>query len=188
MIWWEKHVEYKFITGAKFDFAMPLAGPAEAALSDLIFGENDKLILIEFKRNFAAINSEKDKFKVSLEDAAFAVIDKPLCHYLIYGELNNSVLELKCSTYFSRQEISPQEVFNKGVPLDDFRSYCESLMLNRAPDKRCSGMFSFSGLEQVVGVTLQGSVKVATFKEFLDKHHPHLSPAGEPAPRRPKPV
>lgn len=187
MIWWEKHIEYMFVRDSKSDFAMPLAGQAETALSDLIFGAGDKLVLIEFKRDLSAIRSEKDKFLVSLEDAAAAVKNHPKCHYLVYGEQSRSDLELKSCGYFNKEQILPQNVLDQGVSLEAFKSYCESLMPNRQPDKRCSGIFSFSGLEQVVGVSPDKCVKTVTLKNYLDNYHPALSPASKPAPKRPGP-
>lgn len=168
-----------------FDFAAPLSGQAEAALSDLIFGNEDKLALIEFKRNRNALQSEAKKFIEPLEYVAAALEDKRGCHYFVYGNEVNSELALEGCHYFSRESIAPSEILANGVDLDEFKSYCESLMPYRAPDKRCNGVFSFSGLEQVVGVSPNG-VKAVTLSEFLAIHHPELIPAQRPAPRGPK--
>jgi hypothetical protein len=183
VIWWEKHVEYKFVQDSEFDFAAPLSGAAEAALSDLIFGASDKLVLIEFKRNRTAISSEAEKFTKPLEEVAAALEGQPKCHYLMYAESKNDSLSLEGCEYWGRSAVSPKEVLSRGVSLEDFKSYCESLMPYRAPDKRCNSVFSFSGLEQVVGIS-SGKVKTVTFSEFLARHHPDLGPAAEPAPKR----
>ena len=52
---WEKTGEYPFILAAAkaemLDFAKPLAGKAERAADNAIFGSNAGQVLVEFKRN-----------------------------------------------------------------------------------------------------------------------------------------
>lgn len=49
--WWEKTIEYMFVRDVlpKSSLAVPLAGPAEAALGDMIFADSTQCRLIEFK-------------------------------------------------------------------------------------------------------------------------------------------
>ena len=145
VFWWEKHVEYKFIKEADYDFAIPLSGQAEAALSDLIFGSRDKLVLIEFKRDRAALSSEAKKFTKSLDDVETALEDHPKCHYFVYAVVADNCFSLEGCGYFNREAISPRDILKRGVGLEEFKSYCKSLMSHRAPDERCSSVFSLSG-------------------------------------------
>jgi hypothetical protein len=61
-IWWEKTVEYKFVLDAacnsKLSFAAPLSGVQERA-GDGVFAADSKIILVEFKRSFNELDTER---------------------------------------------------------------------------------------------------------------------------------
>lgn len=85
--WWEKTVEYAFIMQAVLDnkLVSPLSGLHEKA-GDAVFRDENKWILIEFKRNFSSITDEKSKFE-NYKLAEQRLINKDSHHFLIYGEI-----------------------------------------------------------------------------------------------------
>lgn len=88
-MWWEKTVEYHFIITAanaqKLDFAAPLSGVNEHTAGDGIFGSDEKLILIEFKRKADGIPTEKSLFKDY--EGACKKLSGFHHHVFVYGKL-----------------------------------------------------------------------------------------------------
>ncbi|BDB72252.1 hypothetical protein Cthiooxydans_46640 [Comamonas thiooxydans] len=126
-VWWEKTVEYAFLKfvllNGACDWAAPLAGNAETALSDALAKIEGKFVLIEFKRDKYSLYSESYKYydeTKSRENKEDPIIkqgyqkedfqlakehieknfEKPL-HYFIYGKLNGKNIDLLCTDYWN---------------------------------------------------------------------------------------
>lgn len=87
--WWEKTVEYKFISWSKLQFdAIPLDGNMEQAGDTLFKNDENRFFLIEFKREKSdkCITSEVNKFD-DYENALNQIEKNPLnkCHFVVYG-------------------------------------------------------------------------------------------------------
>jgi hypothetical protein len=110
--WWEKSVEYLFITKAVrkgwFKLLLPLAGVPEKRYGDLVLQANDaSFYLIEFKRYEDSWKDEIEKFHRNAEsnkegDLLVAYIaaltflqkyDAHKSHYIIYGSLDESAFK-----------------------------------------------------------------------------------------------
>jgi len=62
MLWWEKTVEYYFVKQCLLDIDIaPLDGDVEK-IGDPLTHNNGKFLLIEFKRAFENLSSEKRKY------------------------------------------------------------------------------------------------------------------------------
>lgn len=124
--WWEKTVEYKFVmevARAERLFLAPLDGGHERA-GDAIFSSNNRWVLIEFKKDSAAIRSEMEKFTRYLEaKAALSSCDSH--HYIVFGQASSSspaCLELCARTYFSEKE---GDILASGQLFHEFKKYVE---------------------------------------------------------------
>lgn len=89
--WWEKTVEYKFISWSKLQFdAIPLDGDLEQAGDTLFLNENNDLFLIEFKKqkDDKHIKSELNKFTDD-KDALEKIQNNKFntCHFCVYGAM-----------------------------------------------------------------------------------------------------
>jgi len=164
MKWWEKTVEYKFIKEyIDLDsFIAPLDGKEEKA-GDAIFGNNEKFILIEFKKDENSIKDEQKKFS-NFVLAKQTLQDKDNHHILIYGEIDNKNLILKAKTYFSRNNIILSEKFTNGKTLEEFKNYLDKFLVFKKGSKTES---SAGGYGLVAGVTQEGEItKCLTLEEF----------------------
>jgi len=164
MKWWEKTVEYKFIKEyIDLDsFIAPLDGKEEKA-GDAIFGNNEKFILIEFKKDENSIKDEQKKFS-NFVLAKQTLQDKDNHHILIYGEIDNKNLILKAKTYFSRNNIILSEKFTNGKTLEEFKNYLDKFLVFKKGSKTESGA---GGYGLVAGVTQEGEItKCLTLEEF----------------------
>lgn len=89
--WWEKTVEYTFISWSQLKFdATPLDGDLEQAGDTLFLNENNEFFLIEFKRqkDDAHIKSELNKF-TDYQDAVKKIQNHLFhqCHFCVYGAM-----------------------------------------------------------------------------------------------------
>jgi hypothetical protein len=162
-VWWEKTVEYLFVQ-KYVDIKMiiaPLGGLQEKG-GDAIFSGDEKWVLIEFKRAYDCIESEKDKFD-DYDDAKAVLIHDDSHHFLIYGELDSEELELKCQTYFSESPIGIEEVLVSGIDEKPFRVYLDQFISLKKSKKGSSG----GGYSCVAGVSSDGKVtKVLRLSDF----------------------
>jgi len=164
MKWWEKTVEYKFIKEYidLNSFIAPLDGNEEKA-GDAIFGENDKFILIEFKKDEKSIKNEQKKF-FDFNSAKQKLEDKDSHHILVYGKIINKDLILSARTYFSGKNITLNKKFTNGKSLKEFKDYLDSF-LNLKKGSKTEGGAGRYGL--VAGITQEGSItKCLTLEEF----------------------
>lgn len=165
MKWWEKTVEYKFIKEyVDIDsFIAPLDGNEEKA-GDAIFGENEKFILIEFKKDKDSIKDEEKKF-FDFASASNTLSKKDEHHILVYGEIDNQNLILKAKTYFSRNDIELSKKFSNGKTSKEFKKYLDDFLKSKKGSKVEGGAGSY-GL--VAGLTQDGSItKCLTLEEFF---------------------
>ncbi len=121
-IWWEKTVEYAFVRNIlpSAADAFPLAGDVEKSFGDLLIQDGTRCRLIEFKRNKAAIQREKEKFPAFASDAAdenvkpgrfFDLFKKAFqgferlggsdAHFFVYGHPKENTFQLRAQRYAS---------------------------------------------------------------------------------------
>ena len=108
--WFEKTVEYNFVTQAKdvcnIDFLAPLDGNLER-IGDTVMLANCEYYIIEFKRSLNDMSAEYKKYKnssIGFLKARHNLIKRKqhVAHYLIGGELSeNETLQLKIIEYFN---------------------------------------------------------------------------------------
>lgn len=160
-IWWEKTVEYTYVLSlseAGQLFLAPLDGDHERA-GDAMISAASKWLLIEFKRDVAAIRSEAEKFEnYAGAKAALAGLDAH--HFLVYGvsTLNDRV-SLGARTYFSNSTKSPTELLAAGSDLAKFSKYVESFVAFKKGSKGGGGAGKqFADFGLVAGVTEEGNV------------------------------
>ncbi|ARL49457.1 Uncharacterised protein [Burkholderia pseudomallei] len=172
--WWEKTVEYAFIlqTRGLLDFAAPLAGRHEGG-GDGIFASDSKLLLIEFKRNYSTLSSERPKF-ADFDSATASLSEHDAHHFVVYGHevvrqhSKAAELGLAAQTYFSEKPAeSFEKMFAAGVSIDDFNLYLNALLELKVPDGRTSGSIGSASYASVFGVSAtQGAITVS-MEEYL---------------------
>ena len=109
MLWWEKTVEYYFVKQCLLDVDIaPFDGDVEK-LGDALTHNNGKFLLIEFKRAFENLSSEKNKYK-DWEESAKAIkvhnaawVDGGF-HIFIFGSENYGKFELRAHKYWMLQD------------------------------------------------------------------------------------
>lgn len=153
--WWEKTVEYKFVllvASAEKLFLAPLDGRHERA-GDAIFSSNNRWVLIEFKKDSAAINSEIKKFKW-YPDAKAALSSCDLHHHIVFGYTDSSSpeeLKLRFRTYFSAEQCgSLEELLNSGQQFAEFKNYVEQYIQFKKDSMSGKGSTGGSGTEMTI--------------------------------------
>jgi len=152
-VWWEKTVEYQFVINnhREFQFIAPLDGNYEKQTSDTILGQDDKFILIEFKRNDNSQTAEFNKFKKVAKEKSNKDILKEIesiqnhqCHFIVYAELNEkeNKLNLFHKEYLSylrksSEHIKYDAMINNGIFLEDFIKYLGEFGQLRVQDTGC---------------------------------------------------
>lgn len=140
MKWWEKTVEYYFIRKFIPDemILSPLDGEQEKA-GDTFLSNNEKLVILEFKKDFESLASEKKKYK----NYAAAETELSPCdnhHFLIYGQIVDGSFGLRGKTYFSNKPVSKiNEIFEAGKEKETFISYLEKLIKHKSQVGESSG-------------------------------------------------
>jgi hypothetical protein len=179
---WEKTVEYAFVLAAakaeKLDFAMPLAGKAERAAGDAIFGVGARLVLVEFKRNRGQIKSEKPLFH-DYDAARVQLSSLDSHHHLVFPEWKaGSELVLHAETYFSsRARLSAVGCLSSSVDARIFREYLDLLFALKKKDGRSSsGQLSSMDMASVLGVSNDGKLVESV---SLNDYAPDLFPEQE---------
>lgn len=161
MIWWEKTVEYYFVVKylSKTAAIAPLDGKYERA-GDNIFTQDNKWILIEFKRSKDDLADEKVKF-INYEQAKEALSPFDGHHVLIYGGLlGPGKFDLWAQTYFSEKKgILLDEVIQNGKKLRAFRLYVESyITFKKGGNPGGSGGLGVMDYAQVACVNKDGEI------------------------------
>ena len=138
--WWEKTIEYKFIllcAREKLLKLAPLDGNEEKA-GDTLISNNNKWIIIEFKKDQYSINTEIDKF-INFDKAKKDLENKDQHHFIVYGSINvesNTKLKLQCITYFSgREQRNIKEMLSKGKDKSEFKTYLAKLISYKKSNK-----------------------------------------------------
>lgn len=140
MKWWEKTVEYYFIR--KFIpeemIISPLDGEQEKA-GDAFLYNNERWVILEFKKDFESLASEKKKYK-NYDAAETELSPNDHHHFLIYGQILNGKFGLGGKTYFSDKPVSRiSEIFEAGKDKDEFISYLEKLIKHKSKVDESSG-------------------------------------------------
>lgn len=188
--WWEKTVEYNFVirlaSHGRLDFAAPIAGRHERSSGDGVFGKDNKLILVEFKKDYSEIESEKTIF--TDYEAATAVLNSYDHHWIVYGVITESgELDLWNQRYFEPEEyyLDTTDILNTGVEHTTFMDYLDKLQSFRIPDARGSGgsdqarHVSAESMLTVMGVSKTGKL-IGSMS--LEQYRQELKPS-PPAPR-----
>lgn len=140
MKWWEKTVEYYFIRNFIPDdmILSPLDGEQEKA-GDAFLSSNEKWVVLEFKKDFKSLASEKKKYKnYDLAEVELSPSDSH--HFLIYGQIANGKFGLRAETYFSRSSLSEfSKIFEAGKEKDEFIAYLERLIEHKSKAYESSG-------------------------------------------------
>jgi len=155
MKWWEKTVEYLFVS-IYFDndlMLAPLDGNEER-LGDTILSKDNKWIVIEFKRNETCIDAEKSKF-TSYEEAKDELGEEDSHHLLIYGKFEGRLI-LECKTYFSNQHKDIGDALLSGLGIDSFIEYIKRFINFKKPPKDGGGGLSFEDYTLVACVNSEG--------------------------------
>lgn len=198
--WWEKTVEYDFVirlsNDGRLDFAAPIAGRHERSSGDGIFGKDNKLVLVEFKKDYSEIESEKTIFNDY--EAATTALNIYNHHWIVYGGLTEEgELGLASQKYFDPEEylMDIPDILTTGVAHSTFMDYLAKLQSFRIPDARGSGgrgnasHVSFESMLTVMGVSntgkLIGSMSLAQYRQELKPAPPapriDLTPSSSPA-------
>ncbi|MEX8499754.1 hypothetical protein [Leptothrix ochracea] len=194
-IWWEKTVEYQFVLQADREcgltLALPLSGVQEL-FSDGVFAKSASLVLIEFKRSAAELDSEKNKFD------CYAEAEKDLLghdghHFLVYGReykpLPDPSLVLTACTYFGREEISgvPKKLLEAGISPECFNKYLTKFAGFKKSDGRSTGKIGPESLATVVGISLNTKqCQAISLTEYYRMFFPNLYEPPSPTRIRPK--
>jgi hypothetical protein len=140
MKWWEKTVEYYFIREFIPDemILSPLDGEQEKA-GDTFLSNNEKWIVLEFKRDFESLVSEKKKYK-NYDAAKIELSPSDNHHFLIYGQIVDGSFGLGGKTYFSNKPVCKiSEIFEAGKEKEEFISYLEKLIEHKSKVNESSG-------------------------------------------------
>ena len=167
-IWWEKTVEYYFVKKFVSDDELiaPLDGKHELA-GDAMLAAGLKWVLIEFKKNFACLESEAVKFS-DYQRAAKELSSQDNHHYLIYGRFGvteaspkTKVFGIGACTYFSRSCLEDyQDLLASGTDIQTFARYLEALTKHKKqpPGDGSSGGMNMANYAQVLGINADGKV------------------------------
>lgn len=185
--WWEKTVEYDFVIRLAnyglLDFAAPIAGRHERSSGDGVFGKDNKLVLVEFKKDYSEIESEKAIF--TDYNAATVALNSYGHHWIVYGVLTeNCELALSNQKYFDPDDyyLDTTDILNTGVRHTTFMDYLEKLQRFRMADARGSGgrgqakHVSADSMLTVLGVSntgkLIGSMSLEQYRQELKPSPP----------------
>lgn len=170
MKYWEKTVEYVFLTLAvqekKANFAAPLSGKLERGAGDALFAQNSRYILLEFKMDASGMADEKRKF-FDYCQASGALSAKDNHHFFVYGCPRSKRLELLSRTYFSNSPPTGDSgsalgCFADGVDKETFDNYLREFLKYRRPDERGGGGGEdVSDYAAVIGVAPDGASATA---------------------------
>lgn len=193
--WWEKTVEYAFLLEVARahpgSFAAPLAGKAERA-GDAVFAEDQKLILVEFKRSLGECASEPEKYI----QGGYTIANEQLAsrdghHFLIYGTRgtgaeNSSALQLRAERYFSRGRCAlVVDILDRGTALESFNAYLRILLAYKKSDDSDSGTGGRSPLITVLGVQPgDGALFCLSLTDYRKQFLERLANSVKPVPKR----
>ncbi|MNH01444.1 hypothetical protein D3C79_606640 [compost metagenome] len=163
--WWEKTVEYLFVQKhIEIEMAVAPLGGIQEKGGDAILEKNDRWVLIEFKKDYSSLSSEAEKFSPGkYDEAKEKLASRGRHHFLVYGSLNKSELELKGQHYFSSKEIAICELIEEGIDEVAFLSYYHDFIDYKKSKEGSSG----GGITCVVGINSSGKAsKVMSADEY----------------------
>ena len=177
-VWWEKTVEYQFVINnhREFQFVAPLDGNHEKQTSDTILGQDNKFILIEFKRDGNSQTAEFNKFKKVANEKSNTEILKEIksiknhqCHFLVYAQLDEEKnrLELFHEEYLSYlgkngNSLTDDEMINNGNSLTDDE------MINNGNSLTDDEMIN-NGNSLTYDEMINKGISLKEFHEYLEK-------------------
>ncbi len=184
--WWEKTVEYAFVVvlynNRLIDFAAPLAGRHERSAADGIFGKDNTLVLIEFKRDVGEIPSELSMF--TDYDGAQKALSHYSHHWIVYGlGGKEGKFAISARKYFNDTlKQSVLKIPSKGIGHLEFIEYLEILNKFKYPDGRGDGgHVSPESMATVLGISPDGTVVgSATLHEYAPQLFPSPTPPAPP--------
>lgn len=193
-MYWEKTVEYLFLTSLvqekKIDLATPLAGKEEHGAGDAIFGKDAKLILVEFKSDKSELDTECSLFiDYDLAKELLGSENRDKHHLFVYGVKSSNMVVLEARTYFSRQPAMIKNCMDKSCSSRDFKSYlCQLLALKHPDGRSSSGQIGVNAYASVMGVSASGSiVKAVSLQDYTNQVFPNFMPAPPVSPTSPAP-
>lgn len=163
--WWEKTVEYAFVQNyVEIEMAVAPLGGVQEKGGDAILKKDDRWVLIEFKKDNDSLSSEEGKFAPGKYSEAKQTLEgRGQHHFLVYGVLNESELDLKGRAYFGTTEIEVEDLLKKGTDEDTFLSYYHDFIGYKKSKEGSSG----GGITCVVGVNSTGKAsKVMSAHEY----------------------
>lgn len=140
MKWWEKTVEYYFIRKyiPENMILSPLDGEQEKA-GDAFLSSNEKWVILEFKKDFDSLSTEKTKYK-NYVAAETDLSGNDAHHFLIYGQISDGEFSLGGKTYFSRNNVNNiDDIFSSGLEKKKFIKYLEMLIKHKSKSGSSSG-------------------------------------------------
>lgn len=183
MLWWEKTVEYYFVKQCLLDVDIaPFDGDVEK-LGDALTHNNGKFLLIEFKRAFENLSSEKNKYK-DWEESAKAIkvhnaawVDGGF-HIFIFGSEYNDKFGLKAHKYWMLQDRLGGSIKDFKSDVDSFKKYNQEYgICKKEFDEYANFLFKQKGgtgglvnLENSALIASVGTgVVVASFGEYCKR-------------------
>lgn len=183
MLWWEKTVEYYFVKQCLLDIDIaPLDGDVEK-IGDALTHNNGKFLLIEFKRAFENLSSEKNKYK-DWEESAKAIkvhnaawVDGGF-HIFIFGSEYNDKFGLKAHKYWMLQDRLGGSIKDFKSDVDSFKKYNQEYgICKKEFDEYANFLFKQKGgtgglvnLENSALIASVGTgVVVASFGEYCKR-------------------
>ena len=180
MKWWEKTVEYYFIRKFIPDemILSPLDGEQEKA-GDTFLSNNERWVVLEFKKDFESLASEKKKYK-NYDAAQDELSTSDSHHFLIYGQIVDGNFGLRGKTYFSNNPVSNiSDIFEAGKEKEEFISYLEKLIEHKSKISE-SGGGSVGSYSFVAGISKNKKItSCMNLYEFGLDHGLKLEPKPE---------
>jgi len=173
------------------DLTYELAGQDNKANADAIFNALDNFTIIEFKSDITGIEKENRKARVyslchALQITPDMEVSHNKCHYIMWGEFRNEILETECTIYQAsvcRKSIlkeskllgeptSPKNIDGKklasqicdgsaGLGLHDFLLYLQWLFSESRGDGE-----TFKGPVSLIGTSSNDEYDGRVFKSF----------------------
>lgn len=155
-MWWEKTVEYRFLQVLFLEKAnniCPLDGNEEL-VGDAITFINSKWSLIEFKKSYNDLGSEKKKYASdkNYEKAKHKLAKISGHHHFVYGDIKDHNFTLCQQNYWGNGNSSSEsvnivsKVLDSGIEFDKFIVYILRLLSFKKQNSASSStIFSFSG-------------------------------------------
>lgn len=152
----------------------PLDGEEEIAGDNFISNNNNKWIIIEFKKDKNSINTETYKFE-DFKKAEQALINEDQHHFIVYGGINkkSNKLDLYCQTYFSKNKLTKiKDMLNSGKDISEFKNYVRKFILYKKSNKGATssgnGKLNVENYAMVAAIDSNGNIEECqSFNEFV---------------------